>query len=291
MIYEKFLKEEVNSRSVEVAYESIFEGIKYIEERDNKNVLEFKERELLELIDKYVKSKTYNSTMVKLRLLRKFFHYIGNDTIDKLTNNIDDLIINTSKVQHNRYISKKDLINLIGKLDNASDKCILMLLRNGIGIEFEIEDLINLTIDNVDFKNKTVNGKPIDDYTLSLIKQTIEECEYISIGNYEKIIVYNMSSKYLFKTRITRGTNEGLAPFKPSGFRGRLQRIKSFLNDDERVILSNLILSYVVDLVVKYELENKITMSQRELRSYLIKTVGSCKSIYDIRTMVNYVKG
>ena len=289
-MFEKFLNEEVSSRSVAVAYENIFEGIKYIEERDNKNVLNFDEKEVNELIDKYVRSKTYNATMVKLRLLRKFFHYIGNYTIDKLSDNIDNLVSSSHQVQHNRYISKEDLISLIGRLDNTSDKCIIMLLRNGIGIEFEIEDLINLTIEDVDFKNKTINNKPIDSYTMMLVEETMKEHEYISIGTYEKIIVYNMNSKYLFKTRITKGTNEGLSPFKPSGFRGRLQRIKMFLNDDERVVLSNLILSYVVDLVVDHELKCNVTMTQGELRMFLNKTIGNSKNVYDIRTMANYVK-
>ena len=125
---------------------------------------------------------------------------------------------------------------------------------------------------------------------MELVQQTIKEKEYVALGVYERIIIYNCNSKYLFKTRVTKGTNDGLAPFKPSGFRGRLQRIKSVLNDDERVILSNLILSYVVDLVVNYEIENNITMTQIELRKFLIDTIGSCKSIYDIRTMATYIK-
>ena len=45
------------------------------------------------------------------------------------------------------------------------------------------------------------------------------------------------------------------------------------------------------DLVVKYEIENNITMTQVELRRFLIDTVGSSKSIYDIRSMSTYIKG
>ena len=198
-----------------------------------------KNKRLNELINMY-KGKTYNSTMVKVGLIRKFFHYIGNNAINIIIDDINNLVSNSFIEQHNRYISKKDLINLISKLDNASDKCILMLLRNGIGIKHEIEDLINLKIENINLNLKTIFEKRIDDYTMELVEQTMKEKEYIALGVYEKVIIYNSSSEYLFKTRITKATNDGLAPFKPSGFRGRLQRIKSMLDDDERVVLSNL---------------------------------------------------
>jgi hypothetical protein len=290
MIYEKFINDVATSESVKRLYETIFDNVRYLEEKYNINVKQFSNIEINELINMCVKGKTYNSTMVKVGLIRKFFYYINNNAIDDVVDNINDLISNSYEIQHNRYISKADLIKLICKLENISDRCILMLLRNGIGIKHEIEDLINLKMENINLKSKTIYGKLIDDYTMELVQQTIKEKEYITLGVYERIIIYNCNSKYLFKTRITKGTNDGLAPFKPSGFRGRLQRIKSVLNDDERVILSNLILSYVVDLVVNYEIENNITMTQIELRKFLIDTIGSCKSIYDIRTMATYIK-
>lgn len=290
MIYEKFINDVATSESVKRLYETIFDNVRYLEEKYNINVKQFSNIEINELINMCVKGKTYNSTMVKVGLIRKFFYYINNNAIDDVVDNINDLISNSYEIQHNRYISKADLIKLICKLENISDRCILMLLRNGIGIKHEIEDLINLKMENINLKSKTIYGKLIDDYTMELVQQTIKEKEYITLGAYERIIIYNCNSKYLFKTRITKGTNDGLAPFKPSGFRGRLQRIKSVLNDDERVILSNLILSYVVDLVVNYEIENNITMTQIELRKFLIDTIGSCKSIYDIRTMATYIK-
>ena len=55
--------------------------------------------------------------------------------------------------------------------------------------------------------------------------------------------------------------------------------------------MSNLILSYVIDLVVDYEIENNITMTQNELKRFLMRTIGTCKSVYDIRSMATYIKG
>ena len=53
MIYEKFIKEEVTSESVKGLYETIFDGIRYLEEKYNINVKQFGEKEINELINMY----------------------------------------------------------------------------------------------------------------------------------------------------------------------------------------------------------------------------------------------
>ena len=87
--------------------------------------------------------------------------------------------------------------------------------------------------------------------SVSVAMKNLREKEYITMGNYEKIIIYNMNSPYLFKTRPTKNTLDGNLPLKVSGFRGRMQKIKEITN--ENITLTNLILSYVVDEIIKYQ--------------------------------------
>ena len=117
-----------------------------------------------------------------------------------------------------------------------------------------------------------------------IVKRAVEEKEYVSLGTYEKVIIYNPNSPYLFKTRPTKRTLTGLEPLRTSGFRGRMQKIKSELQDDS-IILSNLILSNVVDKVIDYQNELGRELTQSELRYYLKDEFGLTKNLYDIRKM------
>lgn len=169
-------------------------------------------------------------------------------------------------------------------MENYSDKALLFLARNGIGMKFEAEDLVKLKVKDIDFKRNMIYNKRIDDYTMYLVKRATEEKEYVALGSYEKIIVYNMDSEYLFKTRRTKWTNDGLSHLKISGMRGRLQKIKEELNDNT-IILSNLTLSYVVDKVIEHQHKIERNLTQSELRDYLKYEFGITKNVYDIRNM------
>lgn len=286
-----FINKEIHSESSLKAYNLMFNSLMSIEEELDKQSEKFNKEDLDIFIKHFCTSKTHSATRVKFTLLRNYFKFIGNKHIDKIREeNLIDLINQANETQYERYISKEDLIKLCGRLENNSDKCLLMLIRNGIGIEYEVEDLIKLTRDDIDFKNNKIHNKNIDSYTMELVDKTFKEREYISLGAYEKLVVYNMSSPYLFKTRRTKTTDDGMKPFKVSGIRGRLQRIKAVLKNDERVVLSNLILSYVVDLIIEKENELKRDLSLMEMKIFLNEKIGSSKNIYDIKCMVREVK-
>ena len=132
-----------------------------------------------------------------------------------------------------------------------------------------------------------IYDKKIDDYNMYITKLAMNEKEYVDIGNYDKIIIYNMNSEYLFKTRPTKSTLDGMLPLKPSGFRGRMQKIKTELEDDN-IILSNLILSYIVDEVIEYQKKIGKELTQLELREYL-KEINFTKNAYDVKKMTRQI--
>ena len=175
---------------------------------------------------------------------------------------------------------------MVNKLENNTDKAILLLARNGIGMEYEAQDLINLRVKDIDFKHNMIYDKKIDDYTMYITRLAMDEKEYVAIGNYDKIIIYNMNSEYLFKTRPTKSTLDGNLPLKVSGFRGRMQKIKEMTN--ENITLTNLILSYVVDEVVKYQEKIGKELTQLELREYL-KEINFTKNAYDVKKMTRQI--
>ena len=177
---------------------------------------------------------------------------------------------------------------MVNKLENNTDKAILLLARNGIGIEYEAQDLINLRVKDIDFKHNMIYDKKIDDYTMYITKLAMNEKEYVTIGNYDKIIIYNMNSEYLFKTRPTKSTLDGMLPLKPSGFRGRMQKIKAELEDDN-IILSNLIMSYIVDKVIEYQNEIGKELTQNELKYFLNTNFGFTKNAYDVKKMTRQI--
>lgn len=285
---EDFLLNEIENKNSENNYNTLFTKMKEVEESLNKNVEEISSREdLMHLISVCCGEGTYNSINSNLSLLKKYYEYIGNDVFKLLRKQDLKEILDSSK-EHNKYISKESLMTKIEGLNNFSDKCLLMLLRNYIGHEKEVKDLIELKISDINFKEGTVYGRKVDDYTMFLIGKTIKEKEYISNGLYDKIIIYNMNSPYLFKTRRTKSTCDGLFPFKASGIRGRLQRIKQEIKDED-VILTNLLLSYIIDSIIEYQNNIGKELTLFEIKDYLNREFGITKNIYNIKRIINKV--
>lgn len=284
---EEFLSK-IYNESTRKSYENLFLKMRTLEDVLNKNIEEIStKREFLLLLDYCCKSNSYNSIYVKWSLIKRYYEYIGNDNINIITNkDLNKIIRDNKKNSINRYIPKEKLIQIVNKLENNTDKAIILLARNGIGIEHEAQDLINLKIKDIDFKHNMIYNKKIDDYTMYITKLAMDEKEYVAIGNYDKIIIYNMNSEYLFKTRPTKSTLDGTLPLKVSGFRGRMQKIKEMTN--ENITLTNLILSYVVDEVVKYQEKIGKELTQLELREYL-KEINFTKNVHDVKKMARQI--
>lgn len=286
-----FIEKEVKSESSKKSYESLFLKIRTLEEILNKNIEDIStKKEFLLLLDYCCgNSNTYNSVYSKWSLIRKYYQYIGNESINLITKkDLDNIIRKNKEYNDGRYISREYLIKEISKLKNYSDRAILLLARNGIGMGFENKELIELKIKDIDFKNNIIYNKKIDDYTMYNVKMTVKEKEYIAMGSYEKIIVYNPNSPYLFKTRTTVKTMDGMMCYNVSGFRGRLQKIRTELNNDN-IILSNLILSYIVDEVIEYQNEIGKELTQNELKYFLNTNFGFTKNAYDVKKITRQI--
>ena len=286
---EEFLSK-IYNESTRKSYENLFLKMRTLEDVLNKNIEEIStKREFLLLLEYCCGKSTYNSIYVKWSLIKRYYEYIGNDNINIITNkDLNKIIRDNKKNSINRYIPKEKLIQIVNKLENNTDKAIVLLARNGIGIEHEAQDLINLKIKDIDFKHNMIYNKKIDDYTMYITKLAMDEKEYVAIGNYDKIIIYNMNSEYLFKTRPTKSTLDGTLPLKVSGFRGRLQKIKIELEDDN-IILSNLIMSYIIDKVIEYQNEIGKELTQNELKYFLKINFGFTKNVHDVKKMARQI--
>ena len=289
MDYKNIFLSQIKNENTKKSYESLFLKIRKLENTLNKNIEDFTEKREFLLLLEYCcgDSNTYNSIYVKWSLIKMYFQYINNDNIKAIDNkDLNKIIKNNEKYEIKRYISKKQLIKEVNKLENYSDRAMILLMRNGIGAEVDARDLIELKVKDIDFKYNKIYNKDIDDYTMYNVKMTIGEREYVAMGSYDKVIVYNMNSPYLFKTRMTKNTLDGMMCYKVSGFRGRMQKIKEMTN--ENITLTNLILSYVVDGVIKYQNEIGRELSQLELKEYL-KKINFTKNAYDVRKMTRQI--
>ena len=290
MKYKDIFLSKIKNESTRKSYENLFLKMRILEDVLNKNIEEIStRREFLLLLEYCCKDNSYNSIYVKWSLIKRYYEFIGNDNINIITNkDLNKIIRDNKKNSVNRYIPKEKLIQIVNKLENNTDKAIVLLARNGIGIEHEAQDLINLKIKDIDFKHNMIYNKKIDDYTMYITRLAMDEKEYVAIGNYDKIIIYNMNSEYLFKTRPTKSTLDGTLPLKVSGFRGRLQKIKIELEDDN-IILSNLIMSYIIDKVIEYQNEIGKELTQNELKYFLNTNFGFTKNAYDVKKMTRQI--
>ena len=196
MKYREVFLATINNENTYNMYEGLFAKMIELEKVLNKNIEEIETKEEFTLLLNHCIDKgTYNSINSKWSLLKRYYDFIGNKNIKLITKKDLNKIIEINKeYEEKRYIYKEDLIKLVSKLENYSDKALLFLARNGIGMKFEAEDLVKLKVKDIDFKRNMIYNKKIDDYTMYLVKRATEEKEYVALGSYEKIIVYNMDS-------------------------------------------------------------------------------------------------
>ena len=289
MNYKDMFLNKIKNENTKKSYENLFFKIRELENVLNKNIEDFTEKKEFLLLLEYCcgDSSTYNSIYVKWSLIKIYFQYIENNNINLISNkDLNNIIKNNEKYEIKRYISKEQLIKEVNKLENYSDRAMILLIRNGIGAEVDAKDLIELKVKDIDFKHNKIYNKDIDDYTMYNVKMTVNEKEYITMGNYEKIIIYNMNSPYLFKTRPTKNTLDGNLTLKVSGVRGRMQESKEIAN--KNITLTKLILRDVVDEVIKYQKKIGKELTQLELREYL-KEINFTKNAYDVKKMTRQI--
>ena len=151
MDYKDMFLNQIKNENTKKSYENLFFKIRKLENALNKNIEDFTEKkEFLLLLEYCCGKSTYNSIYVKWSLIKMYFKYIGNNNIE---------IINNKEYEIKRYIPKEQLIKEINKLENYSDRAMILLMRNGIGAEVDARDLIELKIKDIDFKNNKIYNK------------------------------------------------------------------------------------------------------------------------------------
>lgn len=134
-----------------------------------------------------------------------------------------------------KYISKKELMEIINRLDNAQDKFIVLGIYSGL-MRCSNADLLNLKVSDVDFKNKTinVNGMSIafDEELEKIIKESITQQRYYKLGEQGRSNEYyllNISSPYIIKSRPLPSNKYGSESMTVDSLKQRLIRLSSFL--------------------------------------------------------------
>ena len=135
-------------------------------------------------------------------------------------------------------ITKKELEELVNKLDNGIDKFILLGFYYGLnGSASYKEQLLNLEVDSVDFENKKIDlpdGREIimDKLLEKICKEAVNQKIYIKLGSKggtNEDYTLNPNSKYIIKVKPTKLTNNGLTPLKISGIKKRMSMISDYL--------------------------------------------------------------
>ena len=135
-------------------------------------------------------------------------------------------------------ITKKELEELVNKLDNGIDKFILLGFYYGLnGSASYKEQLLNLEVDSVDFENKKINlpdsREVIMDALLEKVcKEAINQKIYVKLGNKggtNEDYLLNPDSKYVIKVKPTAISNNGLNALGEGGVKKRMTMISDYL--------------------------------------------------------------
>lgn len=134
-----------------------------------------------------------------------------------------------------KYISKKELMEIINRLENAQDKFIVLGIYSGL-MRVSNADFLNLKVGDVDFINKTVNvnGMSIafDEELEKIIKESITQQHYYKLGEQgrsNESYLLNIDSPYIIKSRPLPSNNNGSESMSVDTLKQRLIRLSSFL--------------------------------------------------------------
>ncbi|MDB2099832.1 hypothetical protein [Clostridium paraputrificum] len=134
-----------------------------------------------------------------------------------------------------KYILKKELMEIINRLENAQDKFIVLGIYSGL-MRVSNADLLNLKVSDVDFINKTinVNGMSIafDEELEKIIKESITQQHYYKLGEQgrsNESYLLNIDSPYIIKSRPLPSNKNGSESMSVDTLKQRLIRLSSFL--------------------------------------------------------------
>lgn len=186
-------------KSTRKIYSHVLKKADAYEDEIGKSIYDFNFEDRDELLLVKFKNTTIGAFRSNLSPLKRYVYFCiaknavkHNDNRFAMIHPSDYINYVSVQAQENTYISKTEVRELQKELVNAQDKLILELLTWGIRGRTEKgntqEELINLKVSDVDFDNnilKVINNDGddrdvyVDDYTINLIKEIIEEDIYI----------------------------------------------------------------------------------------------------------------
>lgn len=254
-----FLDEQMESGTIseETAdnYLRIFASISEIEEKLNKDVREFDHDEIDKLLYSF-NSRTRNTIESYGRIISKYLNwnvekgYIETNILKEFKPVSFEKYIRDDEV----YLTEQKLRDIEDECKNAQDAIILRLLFIGLGGK-QMSELRNLRKEDVDYSRKSLelrstitadsNGVPlkvdprthkfIDDRTLDMLKEAIEQTEYEkrngamdfreNINPYTELI----NNDYVIRPSKTQTTNYNYPADKFVIYR-RIQTISEYFN-------------------------------------------------------------
>lgn len=218
-LYNRQLKEEFLQQyreSTADSYESVLSQCYNTEQFFNKDVCQFTQEEYASLLYNF-EAKSLTSLTTKNSILKKYIDFcIPRGYVPSQTNiarNFDRetlrQFIRKDALKY-KFISSKELDDVIEKCINAQDAVIFQLLREGVRGEGS-EELINLTINDVDEENNililrsdnNVREHKVSNKTIELIKEAHKQKYYYPKNGEtenEKVKRYYLSdSPYIIK--------------------------------------------------------------------------------------------
>ena len=134
-------------------------------------------------------------------------------------------------------ITKKELEEIINKLENGIDKFIIAGFYYGLnGSSNYKEQLLNLKADCVDFEKETINlpdGRIVkmDKLLKRVTKEAIEQKIYIKMGSQGRTnedYFLNSNNPYIIKPKPNKINHNGTSPLGTRGVKHRISAISSY---------------------------------------------------------------
>lgn len=295
---EEFLNEQVVGDSTKKSYVTLFRRIEEFEKQFNKKVEDWNKEDCIHFLSN-LGSRKYNTVAVKWSLLKKYLFYIGNKTYSEMIK-LDLEKIEDGAIQ---YIPMDRVIKVSKIFENKLDQALLLLLRQGIkGEEFaELSELKTVDINNgvVKLNNREV---VLDNYVATIMELAKKERGYhmdvTEAKEQGKRIAYsyygyNNESEYFWKNRPNKFNDYGLLPMKTNAAKVKINSIIRKVNKYEGnndISVTSLVVSYVIDEILKVEKSLDIVFSERQTRIFIDKLGIKC-NLFTVFTLKNEVGG
>ena len=172
-------------------------------------------------------------------------------------------------------MNKKELKNILNKLDNGVDKFIVAGLFYGLNKE----EISNLKINMVDLENSKIllpSGREVimDEILKEVTTQAINQKIYVKMGSFsyksELDYEFNCNSEYVVKTKPNKTTAFGLNPLSDAGFKTRIRAISNYATGNPSTLTTNALKKWGAFEALK-ELNKKLTIVEAEA---ILKKLG-----------------